>query len=112
MAYIFTIILNSNWCQISVRFFCVLPGTRNLQCKANSPLIHWFLKIGDGAIGTILLILSLICLCGSLMIMVKILNTLLQGSVAVGIKVVIDIRFGSCNIETLLKPIIFVDQKM
>ena len=77
-----------------------------------SPLIPWFLKIGDGGIGAILLVLSLICLCGSLMIMVKILNTLLQGSVAVGIKVVIDMGFGSCNIEPLLNPLIFVNQKM
>ena len=23
--------LSQNWCQISVRIFCVLPGTRNLQ---------------------------------------------------------------------------------
>jgi len=50
-------------------------------------------QLGDGGIGTILLILSLICLCGSLMIMVKILNTLLQGSVAVGIKKVVNPKF-------------------
>ena len=33
---LFTIILSQNWCQISVRIFCVLPGTKNLQwysCK-------------------------------------------------------------------------------
>ena len=28
---LFTIILSQKWCQISVRIFCVLPGTKNLQ---------------------------------------------------------------------------------
>ena len=30
---LFTIILSLKWCQISVRLFCVLPGTKNLQWK-------------------------------------------------------------------------------
>ena len=29
---LFIIILSQKWCQISVRIFCVLPGTKNLQC--------------------------------------------------------------------------------
>ena len=28
---LFTVILSQKWCQISVRIFCVLPGTKNLQ---------------------------------------------------------------------------------
>merc|ERR1712172_287024 len=56
-------------------------------------LFHLPDQLGDGGIGAILLILSLICLCGSLMIMVKILNTLLKGSVAVGIKKVVNPKF-------------------
>ena len=28
---LFIIILSQKWCQISVRIFCVLPGTKNLQ---------------------------------------------------------------------------------
>ena len=29
---LFTIILSPKWCQISVRIFCILLGTKNLQC--------------------------------------------------------------------------------
>ena len=44
-------------------------------------------NLSDQTIGIILLILSLVTLCASLMVMVKILNTLLQGSVAIALKV-------------------------
>ena len=40
---LFTIILSQKWCQISVRSFCVLPGTKNLQCLCS---IKWK-KIGS-----------------------------------------------------------------
>ena len=32
---LFIIILSQKWCQISVRIFCVLPGSKNLQCSLN-----------------------------------------------------------------------------
>ena len=35
---LFIIILSQKWCQISVIFFCVLPGTKNLQCSVVSKL--------------------------------------------------------------------------
>ena len=31
--YFFLDPFTQKWCQISVRIFCVLPGTKNLQCK-------------------------------------------------------------------------------
>ena len=43
MAYISTIILSQIWCQIFVRFFCVLRGTRNLQC--NSQASNMYLRV-------------------------------------------------------------------
>ena len=33
---LFNIISSQKWCQISVRIFCVLPGTKNLQCILNT----------------------------------------------------------------------------
>ena len=33
MAYNLSSFLSQNWCQISARFFFVLPGTENLKCR-------------------------------------------------------------------------------
>ena len=44
---LFTIILSQKWCQISVRFFCVLPGTKNLQCEVISIFIHSFEQVNE-----------------------------------------------------------------
>ena len=33
---LFIIILSQKWCQISVRIFCVLPGTKNLQWETKT----------------------------------------------------------------------------
>ncbi|XP_059082835.1 sodium-dependent phosphate transport protein 2B-like [Tigriopus californicus] len=58
-------------------------------------LFELFASLPDWALGLILVIASLIILVGSLMIMVKILNSLLQGAIAVVIKKVLNPRFES-----------------
>ena len=50
-------------------------------------------QLSDQSIGGILLVLSLVLLCVSLMLMVKILNSLLRGSVADAIKRVVNPKF-------------------
>ena len=55
----------------------------------------------DQAIGAILLILSLIVLCMSLFIMVKLLNSLLQGPVATAVKRFVNPKFKNPYIQYL-----------
>merc|ERR1719291_903842 len=50
-------------------------------------------NLSDQAIGGILLLLSLIVLCVSLFIMVKVLNSLLQGPVAIAVKKFVNPKF-------------------
>ena len=56
-------------------------------------------NLSDQAIGVILLILSLVLLCVSLMVMVKILNALLQGTIALAIKRVVNPKFDNHVIQ-------------
>jgi len=57
--------------------------------------------LSDQAIGGILLGLSLLVLVGSLMVMVKILNSLLQGSMAENVKKIVNPKFKSSIVQYL-----------
>ena len=57
--------------------------------------------LSDQATGGILLGLSLLILVGSLMVMVKILNSLLQGSMAETVKKIVNPKFGNPVIQYL-----------
>ncbi|XP_036071220.1 sodium-dependent phosphate transport protein 2A-like [Oryzias melastigma] len=68
--------LVKRWCQISTIMVCLLHSS--IMCR------HLFAgcSLSDLAIGLILLACSLLVLCGCLILLVKLLNSLLKGQVA------------------------------
>ena len=73
-------------------------GTEN---EEKCQYLFYLPQLTDQAIGAILLILSLIVLCMSLFIMVKLLNSLLQGPVATAVKRFVNPKFKNPYIQYL-----------
>ena len=67
----------------------------NCENKAACGYLFDLPHLSDQSIGGILLVLSLVVLCVSLMLMVKILNSLLRGSIADAIKRVVNPKFNN-----------------
>ena len=73
-----------------------LPEQCNLLKSSNkTDAIFNQMYLGDTATGILLLFISLIILCGSLLLMVKTLNSLLKGAIARAIKKVLNPTFDS-----------------
>ena len=76
-------LLHTNCTEIQNNMDANITNIEEEKCN----YLFYLPNLSDQTIGIILLILSLVTLCASLMVMVKILNTLLQGSVAIALKV-------------------------
>ena len=74
---------------------------RLLHSDESSGFLFNLPDLSDQAIGGILLGLSLLVLVGSLMVMVKILNSLLQGSMAENVKKIVNPKFKSSIVQYL-----------
>lgn len=81
-----------------VKHYCP-PSGMDAECwQTDLPhCVHMFAKssLADWEVGLILVFLSLFVLCGSLILMVKILNSLLKGAIAVAVKKVLNPTFKS-----------------